>query len=214
MAVFFGVGVLFASAPQGEYTELHSCEVYTGGCTASAWATSGGRSLVRIWKFERGERDGVSLAGLPVAVLEVGNDNLAMKGTRPTAAVAYLPKGATPAQQKALESWVKERGAPVTVSKVVPISYQQDRSDLVVRVGTAISFVTRAVEHCDSGSCGESLWYEPRGEIGTYTVLVNDDSTVDEPALKISWKDNSSKSVFFGHFGSRETAAFSLASVP
>ena len=61
-----------ADAPRGQVMEVHAVEVYTGGCTASAQATSGGRSMLRVWSFEDGEQDGVSLRKLKVAVLASG----------------------------------------------------------------------------------------------------------------------------------------------
>lgn len=214
MAGLWYAAALWAAEPQGEYVELHSCEVYTGGCTASAWSTLGGRSVVRVWKFEKASENGIDLAGLSVAVLEVGTENLAMKGNPATASVVYLPEAATPEQRVALLTWVRAKGDPATVSKVVPISYRQDGAEITVQAGKEIFFSTRAIAHCDSGSCGESLWYEPRGDIGAYTVLVNDEASIAEPALQLAWKDNSSKSVFFGHFGHRQAAVFSLASIP
>ncbi len=214
MAGICWAGAAVAAGPQGDYAELHSCEVYTGGCTASAWSSSAGRCTVRVWKIEAGEANGIDLAGLPVVVLEIGKENLAMRGVTAMAAVAYLPEEASSEQRQELEKWLKGEGVVVTKARVVPISYARDGADITVRAGREISFATRAIGHCETGSCDESLWYEPRGKVGAYTVLMNDESVVDEPDLKISWKDHSSKSVFFGHFGVREAAVFSLASVP
>ena len=79
-----------AELPSGRIVEVHSIEVYTGGCTASAQATMGGRSMLRVWSFE----DGVELKGLQIAALQVADKNLAFADTQPTSAVVYLPRKA------------------------------------------------------------------------------------------------------------------------
>src|ERR1043166_10099426 len=80
----------------GQVVELHACELYTGGCTASAQATLGGRSLLRVWDFEKGEQDGVSLAGLQIGALQIADQNLATPKSTAKAAVVYLPEKANP----------------------------------------------------------------------------------------------------------------------
>jgi len=201
-------------APKGEYAELHACEVYTGGCTASAQSTTGGRSLLRVWKFEAGAVRNVPLDGLSVVVLEMADANLALPDTTAKTTVAYLPSQATADQRSALQEFLKESGVAVTDAQVVPVSYKRDASCLSVAAGEQVDFTTRAIEHCDSGACGEQLWYEPRGQIGAYTVLVNDHSRVDEPKFHLVWKDNSARSVFFGRFGVPGKPEFTLAAIP
>ena len=207
---------LFASDPirQGEYLELHACEVYTGGCTASAQATQGGRSVVRVWKFADDPQQNGDLAGLPLVVLQVADANLAMPATTVKSSVAYLPSQASDSQGQGLLAWLKANGIAVTETKVSEISYRREGSVAEVSAGAGIRFKTRALEACDAGGCGEQLWYAPRGKTGAYTVLVNDRSVIEEPALALSWSDHSAKSVFFGRFGSPEPADFTLAAIP
>ncbi len=213
-AALFGVSMFSLhaagrSAPQGEYVELHACDLYTGGCTASAQITLGGRSVVRVWSFESGE-----LAGLTTAVLEVAEANLALPDTKASQVMVYLPEQATEVQRDFLLGWLKENGVAVTETRVMPVSYRREGPVVTVGVGDGLGFSTRAIEACDAGSCGEQLWYSPRGKIGAFTVLVNERSHVEEPALELSWKDNSSKSVFFGKFGVAEKGGFTLTSIP
>lgn len=197
--------------PRGEYAEVHSCEVYTGGCTASAQATLGGRTVLRVWNFEPGQGD---LSGLSAAVLEVADANLAMKDTVPTASVVYLPEQASEKQRTTLLGWLEKNGVTVTDSRVKSIVYSREGSMISFSAGPEIGFTTRAIENCDAGSCGEQLWYVPRGGTEAYTVLVNERSHVEEPALRLSWKDNSAKSVFFGKFGDNNQAVFTQAELP
>src|SRR5271154_6520735 len=91
----------------GDLLELHSCQLYIGGCIASSESPQDGRYLLRVWNFTGGSHAGVSLRGLPVALLETSDDNLAFRETNPTAAMAYLPQSATAAQTAALLDWLK-----------------------------------------------------------------------------------------------------------
>lgn len=206
-----------ADFPTGRIVEVHAVEVYTGGCTASAQATMGGRSMLRVWSFEEGAQDGVELRGLQVAALQVADKNLAFADTQATSAVVYLPQKATDAQRAALVSWLKtanpEMASGPVVEKVAEIKYAQNEARISLNVGEQIAMKTREIQKCDAGACGESLWYKPRSKIAGYTVVVNESSSVNEPALSLVWKDNSAKSVFFGHFGADTKSEFRLASV-
>jgi len=213
LALPLAVALAGGGAPSGEYAEVHACEVYTGGCTASAQATLGGRSVLRVWNFQSGQSAGADLAGQTVMVLEVANENLAMPKTQAAQAVVYLPESATQAQREGLLVWLAQSGVKVGETRVVPVSYQRDGARIGASGGPEVSFSTRAIESCDSGSCGEQLWYEPRGQTDGFTVLVNEHSSVSEPALKLSWKDHSAKSVFFGKFGEGKHGGFQLAGI-
>lgn len=214
MAVPLAASLAGAGSPSGEYVELHACEVYTGGCTASAQATLGGRSVLRVWNFQAGESGGVDIAGQTVMALEVANENLAMPSTQAVRAVVYLSDTASAAQRDGLLSWLTQAGVKVEEARVVPLGYTRSGSQIIVKGGKELSFSTRAIEACDSGSCGEQLWYEPRGKMDSFTVLVNEHSSVEEPALKLAWKDHSAKSVFFGKFGGEKQSGFQLAGLP
>ncbi|HRJ73731.1 MAG TPA: hypothetical protein PLS03_16030 [Terrimicrobiaceae bacterium] len=207
---------LFAAdpVPHGEYLELHACEVYTGGCTASAQATQGGRSVVRVWKFSDDPARNAGLAGLAVVVLQVADANLAMPDTPVRSSIVYVPSQASKVQRQGLIAWLAANGVQSGDVKVAEISYRREGAVAEVSAGTGLRFRTRALEACDAGGCGEQLWYSPRGKTGAYTVLVNDQSVVEEPALALSWKDHAAKSVFFGKFGTPESADFTLAAMP
>jgi hypothetical protein len=218
LSLFISAGLAGAAArPSGRVVELHACEVYTGGCTASAQATLGGRSLLRLWSFENGAHSGVDLAGLQVAALQVADKNLALSDTQSSAAVVYLPAQATELQRQALVSWLKSTNPEIAtarlVEKVASIRYARNDSRISVRVGKEIALQTRAIGHCEMGGCGEALWYQPRSKTGKFTVLVNENSSVEEPALSLIWKDHAVKSVFFARFGDDSKPEFRLAAV-
>ena len=66
--VGYGSRLLAADVPRGTVLELHSCELYAGGCVISSQATLEGRYLLTAWKFTGGRFRGIDLAGLQAAV--------------------------------------------------------------------------------------------------------------------------------------------------
>ena len=81
-----------ADAPHGSLLELHSCELYAGGCVVSSEATLGGRYLLRAWQFDGGSFGGSDLAGLEVALLQASSENLATANAEPGQAIVYLDR--------------------------------------------------------------------------------------------------------------------------
>jgi len=207
--------------PSGEVVELHACEVYTGGCIASGQATLGGRSLLRVWNFDRGAQNGIDLSGLQIAALQVADENLAVAKNAAKTTIVYLPAKASDAQRAALVSWLKTNAefrntAQSTLSqKIANIHFaaQKHSGEVSIKIGDDIALQTRALESCDSGNCGESLWYSPRSQTEKFTVLMDEKSSVVEPAVSLVWKDHGARSVFFGEFSgnTKSEPTFALA---
>ena len=209
----FGIPTLFAGeAPRGNLLELHSCELYAGGCTVSSEATQGGRYMVRVWDFSSGEFNGASLKGLKVALLQTSRDNLAASDSKATESIAYLPDTATAAQREALVAWLKSSQpgchSENLRTRVVPLDLRKTDAGYAFSAGKFVSVETRSLEKCDSGSCGEALWYEPRTATSVFTVAVNSTSQVTEPWLELTWKDSAKRSVFLGRFDDSTSEVF------
>src|SRR6516225_2292572 len=101
-SLFVALRACVGAEPSGEFVELHSCDLYTGGCTASSESTLLGRQLFRVWSISQGTWDNQNLAGLKVALLQLGSVNLAEKGAFAEKAKIFLPKGLAAAQREAL----------------------------------------------------------------------------------------------------------------
>ncbi len=190
--------------PRGTLIELHSCELYAGGCVVSSEATLGGRYLLRAWDFTGGKVNGTDLTGLRVAVLEAGSDNLAADKTTTDQAVVYLPVNANPAQTEALMAWAKSalpKSHGKLQSRVVPLQFVREGANYTLSAGDFISAKIVPLGSCVFGSCGEELWYTPRSSTTIFTVAVNSASRVTEPSLKLKWTDGGKRSVFVGRFG-------------
>ncbi|HUJ08961.1 MAG TPA: DUF1326 domain-containing protein [Verrucomicrobiae bacterium] len=203
-------GLRAEQAPHGELLELHSCQLYIGGCIASSEATQEGHCLLRVWSFTDGSCNGVSLDGLQVGLLEIGKQNLAYQNTRPSAAVVYLPQSATPAQNAALLDWLRKANRELRdirlQTRAVPMQITHAGKTTIFDAGHAIHFQAHPFTPCGLISCGESLWYTPRSQMNSYTVGVTSESVVREPLLALTWIDHGKNNVFEGRFGEGTTS--------
>jgi hypothetical protein len=214
-----GVAILFlmagaslqaADAPRGELLELHSCQLYIGGCIASSEATQDGRYLLRAWSFAGGSHQGTDLQGLQIALLQVADQNLAVSGTRPTESIVYLPQSATPTQAAAMLDWLKTINPDLAQRKVqtrtVPMEFTTSHNGDSFSAGDFLQVETRPFAPCGLVSCGESLWYTPRSAMTSYTVAVTSKTAVREPSLALRWIDHGKNNVFQGRFGEGTTS--------
>jgi Protein of unknown function (DUF1326) len=194
----------------GDLLELHSCQLYIGGCVASSESPQDGRYLLRVWNFTNGSYDGATLRSLQVALLETSEENLASRETNPNAAMAYLPQSASPAQTSALISWLKSTNPELARLKLstrtVSMQLTSAHGSVSFTAGDALQMEVRPFQSCGLVSCGESLWYTPRSSTTSYTVGVTSKSIVNEPKLALRWIDHGKNNVFEGHFGEGTTA--------
>src|SRR5712672_2537097 len=199
-----------ADGPRGRMLELHSCELYAGGCVVSSESTLGGRYMLRAWNFSGGNFSGTELAGLQVALLESSSDNLAASKTTADRAIVYLPQNATATPRKALLAWVKSSAPELKSAKlqtqVVPLRLEKSENGYQFSAGDTISVSASTSAACGMGSCGEELWYTPRSTTTVFTVVANRSSHVSEPSLKLKWDDAGKRSVFLAKFGQSASA--------
>jgi hypothetical protein len=209
-------GLRAEEALRGDLLEIHSCQLYIGGCIASAEATQDGRYLLRVWSFSGGSHNGVPLAGLQVALLETGDQNLADKDTSANASLAYLPQSAATTQNAALVDWLKRSNPELAhtrlQTRVVPMQFSRARNTVAFTAGDSLQVDVCPFEPCGLTSCGESLWYTPRSAVASYTVGVTSKSIVREPLLALTWIDHGKNNVFQGRFDEGTTAQAAFAS--
>jgi hypothetical protein len=197
-----------ADSPRGNLLELHSCELYAGGCVVSSEAPQGGRYMLRVWEFSGGNFNGTELKGLQLAALQVSPDNLAMADSKPGDAVVYLPESASPAQRDALLAWIKSsqkdfHSADIH-TRTVPMQFTRTENGYAFSAGDFVS-VNVGAQNCET-SCGEELWYKPRTSTSLFTVAVNRTSKVHEELLSLNWTDDAKRSVFLARFGEPTSA--------
>jgi len=196
--------------PRGSLIEVHSCELYAGGCVVSSEATLGGRYMLRAWNFSSGSFAGSELAGLQVALLESSPDNLAASKSTADRAVVYLPQIANASQRKAVLAWIKSSAPELKSAKlrtqVASLRLEKSENGYLFTAGDTISVNASTSAACGMGSCGEELWYTPRSTTTVFTVVANRSSHVSEPSMKLKWDDAGKRSVFLAKFGESASA--------
>jgi hypothetical protein len=203
-AFFVALQACFGAEPSGEFVELHSCDLYTGGCTASSESTLLGRQLFRVWSISQGTWDNQNLAGLKVALLELGSVNLAERGAFVDKAEIFVPKGLATAREAALLSWVTSQRIVAASTRMVnaEITYKRSGHAAVnVAVGDSISLSTTAIGKCSSGACGQALWYEPQVKYSSFEVVASRVSKIRDSSMNFLWTDHDRPNVFLARFG-------------
>ena len=191
-----------SETPRGTLLELHSCELYAGGCVVSAEVPQAGKYMVRVWDFSSGNFQGTDLKGLKLAVLQTSIDNLALTDAHSGQAMVYLPETATEAQRTALVAWLKDQKDfhPAKLqTRIVPLQFTRNGEECSFKGGDFIS-VKSAAMACET-QCGEALWFEPRTQTSVFTVAENRASRVTEPLLELNWTDSEKRSIFLARFG-------------
>ena len=206
LSCLFGRFAVAEGQPRGTVLELHSCELYAGGCIVSSEATLGGRYMLRAWNFSGGSFNGMDLSGLSVAALQSSADNLAEPKANPGETIVYLPATADAAQRAAVISWLKTSQPDLAKAvrlqtREVPIQFAVTDTGYRFTAGDYLSVSTAPLESCQTGACGEALWYTPRAHTSVFTVAADRSSKVREPLLQLKWDDAGRRTVFLGKFG-------------
>ncbi len=204
-AVLSATRLLATDQPHGSLLELHSCELFAGGCIVSSESTTSGHYMLRAWQFSGGSYAGQSLNGLCVAALQSApSENLAAPDTRSGDAVVYLPQNATKEQREALLAWLRSSQPDFKPARLetrtVPLSFTRNGTSCSFVAGNSISVSTAPLETCETGACGEALWYSPRSSASVFAVAVDRTSKVNEPLLELHWTDAGKRSVFLARF--------------
>jgi hypothetical protein len=204
------------NTPRGRFVELHSCELFAGSCIVSAEANVTGNYVLRAWQFDHGAIAGVPLQGLSVALLESGEQNLAVPENAATSAVVYLPPSLTPAQRAALLAWAGQNTrAKLTGTRVIPLQMAFSGDRVTFSAGHDIAFDADRPPPCDNlASCGEMLWYQPRVAATSFVVDQLDRSRIVEPLLTLTWMDHGRRTLFAGRFGDPEPSVPAICGAP
>ncbi len=204
------------NTPRGRFLELHSCELFAGSCVVSSEANVAGNYVLRAWQFDHGAIAGVPLQGLSVALLESGDQNLAVPENAASSAVVYLPPSLTPPQRAALLAWAAQNTrAKLAGARTVPLQIAFAGDRVSFSAGRDIVFDAAAPPPCTTlASCGEMLWYQPRGAATSFVVDQLDRSRIVEPLLTLTWMDHGRRTLFSGRFGDPAPSVPALCGAP
>ncbi len=191
----------------GEYVEVRTAAVFTGGCIMNSEAETLGREAVMAWRVDRGAFDGVRLDGLAVVAALAADRNLGMRemgGEAPTRVrtALVLDERATPAQRRALVGLAQAMTGGL-VGEIVridpaPITFAREGSRVAVDAGDATLAVDTDVPH-DPG-CGAMLWFRPLGTADETAVGLTRTHAYWGDALGKKWRQAGKKSAFVGTF--------------
>jgi hypothetical protein len=192
----------------GDYVEVRTAEVFTGGCIMGSEGETSGREAILAWRVSQGTSNGVPLDGLSVVAVVAGDMNLGtheLGGAAPHAirTVLMIDDRATPAQSEALVALTKSLAGDVVANTVdvkrVPVSFRRDADGVQVSAGDATLDVATNVRH--SPACGAIQWFTPLSRLDDKPGIgLTRSQAWTGPALGAQWRQIDRRSSFFGTF--------------
>jgi hypothetical protein len=196
---------------KGDYVEVRTAEVFTGGCIMGSEGEVSGREAILAWRIKEGSVQGVALDGLSVVAVVAGDVNLGtheLGGAAPTTvkAIVMTDERATAAQQRALVAIARSM-APSVIHDVIEtkstrINFNTETDSVKVSAGPASLDVALNVEH--SPVCGAVKWFSPLGQTESPQIGLTRSTEWTGDGLGTQWKQLDRKSSFFGSFTYRQ----------
>jgi hypothetical protein len=185
---------LYAAAPPaitGDYVEVRSHHVYTCGCLYSGEQATAGREAIVAWAIRQGQFDGVSLDGVRVAAVVLGQANLGLKDTA-RKSVVFVDGVTSTAQRQATVALLREQYGAVLGDildiRSAPISLQREGERLTVSVGEMSRVVVRPARLPQDAHLGSSLWYEPFIPTTSSTLMTTEHNQFSGPDFHHQWR--------------------------
>jgi hypothetical protein len=167
-----GLCVLIASAGaadrpariQGDYIEDRSNKVYGCYCEWSGERVTGGKEAILGWRIQSGDYEGVSLAGLKLAAVVIGESTLSA-GSTSRRSLVFVDSASPEPRRQAGERWLRERyqallGDVIGTHPVV-VEFNRDTERAVLRIGDMVSVELRKARPIEDALQGAVLWYDP-----------------------------------------------------
>jgi hypothetical protein len=148
----------------GDYIEGRSNHVYGCYCEWSGEGQTGGREAILAWAVQQGSFEGVSLDGVRMAAVIVGEHTLSM-GEPPRTSILFIDSAASAAQRRAAERWLRRQFArllgQVRNVHAVPIQFRREADSATLSVGQMLNLTMRRSVLPDDVLQGATLWYDP-----------------------------------------------------
>ncbi|MBI3665293.1 MAG: DUF1326 domain-containing protein [Acidobacteria bacterium] len=159
-----GLRAEMPAAIMGDYVEARSNHVYTCGCLYSGEQVTVGKEAILAWGIKEGGFRGLSLAGVKVVAVVVGEQSLSLAAT-PRKSVLYLDGITSVAQQQAVLDLFREQFreglGEITGVESAPISFERENEGAVVGVGNTVRVEIRKARLPEDAHPGSRLWYQP-----------------------------------------------------
>ena len=211
-AVVFSGSIATASGPashvSGDYVEVRTAEVFTGGCIMGSEGETSGREAILAWRVSQGATNGVPLDGLSVVAVVAGDMNLGThelggQAPRSVRTLLMVDERATAAQSDALVAMAKTLAGGLVANTVavkrVPVTFHRDAESVQVSAGDATLDVATKVRH--SPACGAIQWFSPLSRLDDKPGIgLTRSQAWSGDALGAQWRQVDRRSSFFGTF--------------
>lgn len=195
---------------RGDYVEDRSNHVHGCYCEWSGQSQTGGREAMLAWRVRVGRYAGVDLAGTVFTLVVLGDANLsfgwaAQFAPPPRRSVLVIDQSASPAQQRAAESLVRERfpvmaGTILAVRKA-PVEFSISPEGASVASPGLFEMRMRKARLPEDNLPGATKWYDsflPAAETQLGTTLVNRWSGRE---FQLTWsREEPTTSGYYGSF--------------
>jgi hypothetical protein len=211
LALACAPAVVSAAQISGDYLEIRTCDVYTGPCFANAENTLTGREALLAWSIEKGEHNGVNLAGRRAVLSVSANDTLGFGGgmvINPDRirSVILVDEQASAAQREALVDFVKARAGRLAGEVVrvaaLPIEMSLDHVNMVgkLKAGREVEILTRQLGQGDCICTNETVFYPPLTKVANSAPAYTVDGKFAGSGLNVRWSTPGARSAFLATF--------------
>ncbi|HUP23446.1 MAG TPA: DUF1326 domain-containing protein [Thermoanaerobaculia bacterium] len=189
----------------GTYLEARTADVYTGPCFANSEVNLAGKEAVLAWHVERGDWDGVPLAGLSVVAVVSADATLGDPFAQPRSrSVLLVDERADEEQRAALVEMAKGLSggllADVISIESAPVEMAvEHHGHGSVRAGE-VALRTRSLHEGDHLCGNEEVYYPPLAAGVDAHPAVTLEHTWSGDGLGKSWKSPDKRGAFAGTF--------------
>jgi hypothetical protein len=192
------------SEVSGDYLEVRSNHVHGCYCEWSGEAVTGGREAILAWNITSGSYAGISLAGVKIVAVVVGQRTLSV-GSTPRNSVVFFDEAATKEQRRAAQDLIRQHYTQLLGELLktyeVPIGFYQDADIADVSAGEILHVALRKARLPEDALPGAVHWYDPFVPLKTPTLGFALGNRYQGQDFNIRWDiSDSGTSGYFGRF--------------
>jgi hypothetical protein len=195
----------------GDYVETRSADVWTGPCVANGEVNLAGDQAILAWRVNKGEWNGVALAGLSVVGVVKAGATLGdqYNNPYPAKAVLIVDEKASAEQRQALVSLAQAMAGELLQNivrvEVAPIQLQVSHDSghydkVALRAGQMAGIETRMIGKKDHLCGNEEVYYQPLVTMDHAMPAVAELDEYQGPSLGVRWTVHGKRSAFVGSF--------------
>ena len=188
----------------GEYIEVRSNHVFGCYCEWSGEAVTGGREAILAWNVKSGTYAGISLAGVKIVAVVVGQRTLSV-GAPPRNSVLFLDDAVSKEQQQAAQEFIRGHYGGLLGASLktyfVPIGFYQDADVADVSAGEVVYVSMRKSRLPEDALPGAIHWYDPFVSLTAFTLGTTLNNRYQGQDFNLRWDvADSGTSGYFGRF--------------